>query len=285
MSIPIIAGPVGYDSWYVKVFRNICEIIGDPKKFVLEWIAPDKELVVHTDRLDDATSYRITSMLDYTVPAGIEVVRYNHHIEVNWRYINKYAECRTPMEVWALKPWNDLTSDKHWCYPLPSLTNAINLFNITDNNITIEQRRAWQEVTSFDVPLLYVENLRNAFLKTKIEECSMNFENATDIAGMFLGGSLKRWRGTFDKYKVLTLTDMFSGCQIDKESVLRYFDNIPDSTCPQWNKVYKVIAGIGIHIDYKQDEEVLAAIANAKAEGWAISVQWNGTPTSTASNT
>ena len=42
---------------------------------------------------------------------------------------------------------------------------------------------------------------------------------------------------------------------------------------------------IGIHVDHKQDEEVLKAIATAEAKGWKLIVQWNGTATAQVSVT
>lgn len=75
MSIPIIAGPVGYDSWYVKLFRNMCDIIGDPKKFVLDWIASDRKLVVRTNTLTDEKLQEVNELLNRMVPSNVEVYR------------------------------------------------------------------------------------------------------------------------------------------------------------------------------------------------------------------
>lgn len=70
---------------------------------------------------------------------------------------------------------------------------------------------------------------------------------------------------------------MFSNTQLDKKSALNVLTSIPAYTSGTHNLT------IGIHVDHKTDEEVLAAIANAEAKGWTLFVQWNGTPTSTAS--
>ena len=52
---------------------------------------------------------------------------------------------------------------------------------------------------------------------------------------------------------------------------------------PAWSDDKEHLLTIGIHVDHQIDEEVLGAIANAEAKGWTLTVQWNGTPTSTAS--
>ena len=51
----------------------------------------------------------------------------------------------------------------------------------------------------------------------------------------------------------------------------------------QFNKTDTIT--LGIHVDHKTDAEVLDAIANAEANGWTMTVQWNGTPTAQASVT
>lgn len=66
---------------------------------------------------------------------------------------------------------------------------------------------------------------------------------------------------------------------LDKASVLRICNTVPTwttGTHELW---------LGIHIDHQTDEEVLAAIANAESKGWALTIQWNGTPTASTSVT
>lgn len=72
---------------------------------------------------------------------------------------------------------------------------------------------------------------------------------------------------------------MFNVCKLNKESALRILNSLT-----KWvNGTHKLT--IGIHVDHKNDEEVLAAITNAESKNWTITVQWNGTATaaSTAS--
>lgn len=91
------------------------------------------------------------------------------------------------------------------------------------------------------------------------------------------------------KYAYLTLPElchannMFGGCQLDKPTILSILNSLREKeegykadqyTTANWQLT------IGIHVDHKNDEEVLQAIANAEAKGWTLTVQWNGTPTS-----
>ena len=72
---------------------------------------------------------------------------------------------------------------------------------------------------------------------------------------------------------------MLSEAQLNKKSALRIFNSLPAYT----SGVHRF--GIGIHVDHKNDEEVMAAIANAEAKGWTLTVQLRGTPTAQASVT
>lgn len=299
MSIPVIAGPLGYDSWYVKVFRNICEIVRDPKKFLLEWIAPEKKLAVHTDRLDDATSYRITSMLEYTVPAGIEVVRYNHNFEISWRDINKYAECVTPMDMYAVSPettkiepnnfgalylTTDFCSDGTWAYPLPKLetthcggwrVNVFRSYKLPEFVIELPNLKLWCGSISVDETW---KTKRTIVYAPKVERVDSLWETSStyffitaDNVKRFSDNNFSKNHTQFD-FELPKLeygSGGFNNSAMNKESALRILNSIPSYTSGNHPLT------IGIHIDHQSDDEVLAAIANAESKGWTLTVQWN----------
>ena len=81
---------------------------------------------------------------------------------------------------------------------------------------------------------------------------------------------------------------MFDGTILDAASACTVLDGLQVAGEPDWsgwkNQAYKTpwVLTIGIHIDHQNDETVLAAIANAEAKGWTLTVQWNpGGPTYT----
>ena len=85
-----------------------------------------------------------------------------------------------------------------------------------------------------------------------------------------------------------TGSDFSTGCFLNKASVLRICNSLPT-----WTSGTHPIT-LGIHIDHKYDEEVLAAIALIdKAQtpvadggkGWTVVVQWNGTASTAAAST
>lgn len=94
----------------------------------------------------------------------------------------------------------------------------------------------------------------------------------TSATETFAGArSLEIFDGTLPALS--SATRMFSDCKLNKESALRVLGSIP---------VYESGSHpitIGIHVDNKADEEVLAAIDAATAKGWTVTTQWNGTAT------
>lgn len=70
---------------------------------------------------------------------------------------------------------------------------------------------------------------------------------------------------------------MFEGSYITGRQAITILNSIPAYSSGDH------LITMGIHIDYDNDTEVLAAIDNATARGWTVTTQWNGTPTSGAS--
>ena len=79
--------------------------------------------------------------------------------------------------------------------------------------------------------------------------------------------------------------DAWNNCLLNKTSVLCIVRALAENPTKKLTSDAPGITTLGIHVDHKTDEEVLAAIANAEAKGWTLTVQWNGTPTSGISTT
>lgn len=73
--------------------------------------------------------------------------------------------------------------------------------------------------------------------------------------------------------------DMFYGCQLSAETAIAILDSFP-----KWTSGEHLVT-VGIHVDYENDEGVIAAIENAEAKGWTVTTQWNGTATAQVSST
>lgn len=87
MSIPYKMLPTGFDSWYVKLYRELCQLLGSPLKFKLGWVASEKKLVIHTDRVDDNLLEQVRIMAEEYMPAWVRLVQYNHDISIPWQKI------------------------------------------------------------------------------------------------------------------------------------------------------------------------------------------------------
>lgn len=267
--------------------QMLVPILGGEDKFVMEYLNDEAKLVLHTDRLNDAMLATVSDLLERVLPQNVEVMRYNHHIEVSWRNIDKYAKCESVLDIYAVDPENnaqgkdlyphfttyDLTSDGEWVYPLPNLKSSGNdddgyIFGI--NNKLTKLHIYAPKCTRW---------VCGAQVCSKLEIVEGNLESVTDAYYGFTSNSkLKSCTLRFPKLRGNNL-NMFRDCILDKPSAVGILDSLPAYTYGS----HKLT--IGIHVDHKTDEGVLAAIANAEAKGWTLSVIWNGTPTSGISTT
>ena len=268
------------------------------------------KLILHTDRIPEEYQTQVDQLLNKIVPADVKVVRYNHHIEVSWRDINKYAHCKSRAEMEAVNPnyQKDITSAGIWVYPLPNLNNLssatgkwspwryVKALRFFDEGVTFDHIAAAGSIyedtsmlfggTSLEeIPRTWTFskswNLTRAFLGTKVQliPSSIKLLKLSAAYQMFNNTPLKHIEDDLALISLNAADNMFSGCQLDAESVPRILDSLPSYTSGTHN------IGLGIHIDHQGDETVLAAIANAEAKGWTLTVQWNGTPTVSASVT
>lgn len=281
----------GGDLAWLKQLNAELSAMLDGSQFETAWLAGDNTLIIHTDRVSDELLEAVKATAEAAMPEGTVLVQYNHHIEVNWRNINKYAECKTVDDILAVNPdyKNDLTSEGWWVYPLPNLEIGKNLFS---NN---------KAITKFCVDLPSLTDADGLFRGSGLTEHENKFQSLTALWASFMGAknfvkfsadishvtncgyafnecpSLEIFES--DLTKLSTAHLMFNMARLNKKSALRVFTTIPAYTSGSHTMA------IGIHVDHRNDEEVLAAIANAEERGWTLTVQWNGTPTAQASVT
>ena len=361
----------GQDPIWFKSLHAVLTRLLDGTQFEMVLTEQGSKLVVHTDRVADDLLEQVRTTAEAYLPAGVELVRYNHHMEISWRDINKYAECTNYADLLAVNPdyATDVTSDGQWVYPLsklkttyltdfsgafglttatewimtlPELTDASNFFEISWEKGAASLKRVvlhlpkatnlgWMccgcsQLESFEIHLsgqnvTYGSSLAGECPKLKrllitgggsldmyflctrsaaIEEVEVYAEKIVRIHEWFYYNSkLKRvvlsntkhiesgtvaYQGCValeefpTSYPALSsANDMFTGCRIKGWQAIEVLNSIPSYS----SGTHKIT--MGIHVDHKNDEEVLAAIANAEAKGWTLTVQWNGTPTAAAS--
>jgi hypothetical protein len=76
---------------------------------------------------------------------------------------------------------------------------------------------------------------------------------------------------------------MFSDCELGRDLAISVLNSLQTATEETGTNIWCIT--MGIHVDHKTDEEVLAAIEAAEARGWTVAVQWNGTATAAAAST
>jgi hypothetical protein len=294
----------GDPAWFKALETELTALL-DGSKFELAWPASKNTLVVHTDRVSDELLAAVKATAEAAMPEGATLVQYNHNMEISWRDINKYAACVTRNDMFAVNAnyQNDVTSEGEWIYPLNSL-NAGFVFKSTAVNI----KRLVYYAPSLNG--LYHSNF-NAL--PNVQEIVIN---CPAYVGYAVTGAYGRAWNEFvvncpnlEKITVLALSDDFDNLdrffynnpklkeielpklpklknapefclqsQLSKRSVLHFIKEVIINVATGFRNL-----GLGIHVDHQNDEEVLAAIANAESKGWTLTVRWNGTPTSTAS--
>lgn len=263
---------------------GLTEMLGEDK-FVVEHLPAENKLVVHTDRADDTQLEAVTALLERVLPQGVEVARYNHHIEVSWRDITRFADCVYISDVLAATPNGSLgelvTSDGWWVYTLPKCDDVQGFAHkgdaptiasklkhlIVDGQLFGRYGGYWVSQSSCFgwssiLESVKLTNYKPTYMHNWFEHCKKLSHVDIDYSGMNAHNS--------------RFSAIFNGCILNKWSVLKFDETLP---VPHANNSNKNIT-LGIHVDHQNDEEVLAAISNAEAKGWTLAVQWNGTPTS-----
>lgn len=267
-------------------------------------------IIVHTDRLDDDMQEKVQDVIQRFVPANIEVVRYNHHIEVSWKDINRYAECRTLTEMNEVAQSHgfasykeDLTSDGWWLYPLDNFTGSLMGFFGTWESGTAEIRRVYLNLPKLqaqgadalsnckNLEYLYLyapyiaancqHFVRNAVKLTYVDTYMPNISNiaswcrgCTSLSHFRFLAPLNAAKLTGGSYVAL----VWDRCVLDVASVQNIAENLP--TMPSLSTTT-----IGIDEAYQNDEAMLEALALLESKNWNIELQTNPSPTSAASST
>ena len=150
---------------------------------------------------------------------------------------------------------------------LPSCTKIDHLFHYgatKAKHIVVEGDKITSALSSFP----YMKN---------IEKIELNTSKVTDATGLY-HSSLPLTDFPLEYPALSTAPRMLINCQITGYQAITILNSIPTWTDGKTHEIT-----LGIHIDYQNDAEVLAAIDNATAKGWTVTTQWTGTPTSGAS--
>ena len=268
------------------------ELLGETK-FELYFENDVKKLIIHTDRISDDMVASLEKLLSEVLPQTIETEKYNHNMEISWKDINKYAECKTIAEVKLVNPdyLNDLTSDSEWIYPLDSLTKSWGFSNAPNR---------W-----------FVNKIKTRFLQLKtLEAWTFSYATATSIEvycpevtriTQFAGhnNKLRYLKIYAPKTKIIDdITWANPNVDLDFEapnlencgrfggyggyithtSAIKFMNSLPTWTSGTHN-----LKAFTVHIDGDTDPEFQEALTSLESRGWYVDVQWGGTPTSTAS--
>lgn len=228
---------------------------------------------------------------------------------------DKYEACTTIAEMAAINAdyKNDVNAKSEWKWKLPLLKDARYLLEEAGNVKTLKVNLPAATSVIGLAQLSSVEKAEiSAPIATSIDSSVGNcnslssliiFAPAATISWYFASGATALKTAKGDLSSLQKGSYAFSGCtslmevdiefpsldsaagmlantQLNKKSVLCVLRSIPEKTDENKHSLT-----IGIHVDLQKDEDVIAAIENAEAKGWTLTVQWNGKPTASGAST
>ena len=177
-------------------------LLGNPAAVAID--TDGQAIIVHTDRLEGDILEQAEDLISRYVPAFIEVERYNHHIEVSWRDINKYAACKNDADLLSANPdyANDLTSNGEWVYPMPLFDAAYRTFqncgiarfdgdlkSLTNGTAMLAEN----QLTSWNIELPSLTNGQSMFRDNQLTSWNIELRSLTNGTAMFQNNQLTSW--------------------------------------------------------------------------------------------
>lgn len=296
----------------LDVDSEIKFLLGD-ETFNTEYIKDENKLVIHTDRIKEEKVEELNALLEKILPKNLTVERYNHHIEVAWRDLNRYADCKNYDEMNAVAQSygfssfrDDLTSDGWWIYPMNSISGTSlniqyffgNYDSAVANKVIRGARIILPETTKYNASanfMAHCTNLEEVYMYAptmlhntagfvydcpKLTKLEVYVPTITNLKNWCAGcKSLSHFRFlTPLKNQLLYSQDTWKDCVLDVASVQNIAENLPTMT-----ELTSTI--IGIDAAYQNDEGISEALALLVSKNWDIALQTNQSPTSTASST
>ena len=305
MSIGTKMRGVGESTYYTKLLRPQLEEVLNESDYEMEHILGKRKLVVHTDRISNELNDSIITLLERESPKNIEVERYNHNMEISWRDINKYAACETPVDMLQVNPdyKNDLTSEGEWIYNLTNMKSFGDVESSLFYGATTVKKVKLVLPNAETLAELFHLRERNQLVEVDVEAPNLDIEAAAVGSWIRKNAQPRRMRLVVPKQKafggftiwqdrpaysqrfILEAPMMedaggaFSRLCMDKESILDMVSKLQTFTSGTHS------INFGVHVDYQNDEDVAAAVAEAEAKGWTVGLTWNGTATAQAATT
>lgn len=265
-----------------RVLNQLISTIVDDDRYYITYDNDTQKLYIE---IKETSREKVADLVSRVVPMNLEVVY------LPWRW--KYEHCKNVNDMIAVNPdyKTDLTPDGKWVYELPGITNGDKLFQSAQiEEFTIREipnpNNAYfafsgnKKIKRFYTRLPKMAWFDRTFHNTSLEVFDYNGETfSPGVISLAFNDSksFRTFNAVFGK-KISNAELAFSNCILDKASVLR----IANSALPASSGV-KIT--MGVHVDHQNDAEVLAALDTMTANGWTVTRQWNGTPTSGVSTT
>ena len=258
------------------VREELLGILGDASLFDLD--TDGQKIIVHTDSISDEQLAIVTAMLERFVPGFIEVVQYNHNMEISWETMYKYRDCKNVIDLNAV--------NATWYKELVT--------GVIGENKTPYANYGWYYFPNFIGGNPLWESIGNTTYKFAPYNIyiylpaleTLTIPLASDGAGGILTKAihayipnLKTVAARFFSNQSLEVLDcelpmledapQFSIFQkINKESAIKMLDSLPAYTSGTHR------FRLGISKGVVGDEDVIAATSRAEEKGWTLTIEY-----------
>lgn len=251
---------------------------------------------------------------DCTSMSAISTVNANYHkdltAEGEWIYpLPKLTSMYAYTECW----WPD--GLRKFCVPLPKVTNMYRAFSGSriecfDLDLPLCENLNWLiQWTPYDgfykgkivAPKAKTmnsalsrghKNIKIDFYVPNVQSSTWTFQNCSFIELKLTTQSIAHANGMFKNVvfycevpcsypNLINAPDMFAGCKLSKSQAIKILKSIP-----AWvNDSETHAITLGIHVDWKNDDEILGEVRKAEKRGWTVTLQWNGTASAKQAST
>jgi flavodoxin len=182
-------------------------------------------------------------------------------------------------------------------YTFENCTNATGIFfpNVRDGILECPKNLSFKNVVTMNTTFCRcrkITSFQTKYEMSKLTSATNAFNGCTSLSLLYPDYESFSWP------KLSNATGMFTACILDKPSIIKLSNALPDWS----NDTATHNITIGCHIDHKHDPEVNLALKKLQSsyttpieelgatlpeevtndKGWTIAVQWNGTATENA---
>ena len=278
MSIGTKMRGVGESTYYTKLLRPQLEEVLNDSDYEMEHILGKRKLVVHTDRISDELSDSIITLFEHETPKNIEVVRYNHNMEISWETMYKYRYCKNVKDLNVVNAtwYKELVTGvigenknpyaKYGWYYFPNFIGDGYLWDsFSPKTHKFAPYNIYIHLPSLETLTKPLANDGAGEIYTKTIHAYV--PNLKTVTGRFFSNQhLEVLDCELHKLEDAPQFSIFQ--KINKESAIKMLDSLPAYT----GGTHRFRLGISKGV--VGDEDVISAASRAEEKGWSLTIEY-----------